>query len=108
MRLLERQVVVRLFERAGKLLEILGGRLGAGLGATLGRRARGTRRRWRTVVGVAAATAEQDQLAHADLRDVARLALFILILAILDLALDEHLLPFLAVALDDVGQAAAV
>src|SRR5581483_2530389 len=45
-----------------------------------------------------------DQLADADLGDVARLSFFILILAILDLTLDEDLLALLAVALDDVGE----
>src|ERR1019366_5262642 len=54
------------------------------------------------------ATAEEENLAHVDLGDIARLLLLVLVLPVLDAPLDVQLVALVDVALDDVGEAGAL
>src|SRR5688572_5899672 len=102
---LERQIVILIFERPRKVLEVLAAATCRTLGAA--------RRGLPASVTAAVTTiqlrttlprAQHDQLAHVDLGDVAGLVLLVLILAILDASFDVQLVALLHVLLDDVGQ----
>src|SRR5690242_20070831 len=99
-RRLEGEVVVFGLEGVGEFLEIA---------PLSGPRARlGASRRTIGVPATAAtAAAQQDDLADIDLSHVPRLLVLVLVLPVLDPALDEELVALLDVLLDDVGEAGA-
>src|SRR5215207_10286156 len=112
---LEREIVILIFERSGKIFEVF-----AGPAACTGRRTlRAPSGRCgaasaaacaavRVVITRPAPPAEHDQLAHVDLRAVARLTLLVLPLAVLDASFDVQLVALLHVLLDDVGELRAL
>src|ERR1039458_3650623 len=103
---LERQVVVLLIQRPRELLELSAGLLG------LVGRARTHRGSLERVAATTAAStlaaAEEEDFAHVDLGDVARLLLLVLELPVLDAPFHIELVALVDVALDDVGEAGAL
>src|ERR1019366_763039 len=103
---LERQVVVLLIQRPRELLEISAGLLGL-VGRTRTRRG-SLERVAATTAASTLAAAEEEDFAHVDLGDIARLLLLVLELPVLDAPLHIELVALVDVALDDVGEAGAL
>src|ERR1035437_2782238 len=104
-RFLERQGVVFRVQRARELLEISAGLLGL---VDRARTRRGSLERVAAAAAAALGAAEQENLAHVDLGDVARLLLLVLELPVLDAPFHIELVALVDVALDDVGEAGAL
>src|SRR6185436_5452126 len=105
-----RKVVVLIRQRVREILEVLSA--GRCLRARC-RRRRAARRTFAVEItaatgGSTSATAEHDHFTNVDLGAVARLAVLVLPLAILDPSFDVELVAFLHVALDDVGELRAL
>src|SRR5262249_51859015 len=94
----------RVVQRVREILEVVGAAAARGLRLRRGRGA--PRARVAVEVSAAATTAraQHDQLAHVDLRAVARLPFLVLPLTVLDSPFDVELVALLDVALDDVGE----
>src|ERR1019366_1116812 len=102
---LKRQVVVFRVQRPRELLEISAGLLGL---VGRARTRRGSLERVAATAAAALGAAEEENFAHIDLGDVARLLLLVLELPVLDAPLHIELVALVDVALDDVGEAGAL
>src|SRR5207237_4662391 len=101
---LEREVVVGLFERSRKILEVSSARRRRPCLRTSRRRSSAPSRALTIKIARRGATAAQHQeLAHIDLGAVASLVLLVLPLTVLDPTLDVNLVALLTVLLDNVG-----
>src|SRR6185437_1254207 len=105
---LKRQIVVLILGRTGERVEVALG-LGARLRLPRPLRRTGTRGIGGFLLTLCIrprpiAARQHHQIAHIDLRHVARLIVLVLILAIFDAALDVHAIALLQIAFDDVRQ----